>query len=501
MMKNRFIFLTVVCALLPLSGPSVLAAGNAPGFDRSVVKVFSNAAPPDFFNPWQTQGSESRSGSGVVIAGNRILTNAHVVSYATFIEVKKSTSFKRYVARIEAVGHDCDLALLTVEDPSFFDDIPELAIGALSHLGDPVQVVGFPEGGDQIAVTEGVVSRIDIVPYAHSEHQFMAVQIDAAVNSGNSGGPVIQDGKLAGIAFQSLNDADNIGYMIPEPIITHFLKDLEDGRYDGFPEVGIWWNKLMNPSFRQHEGIEAHLNGLSLKHVVPDTKIAGLLRAGDVVLAIEGTTVGADATVPFRENARLLMTHLMDAKQVGEPLAMEILRDEKILNIEVPMQRARDLVPWKHFYERPPYYIYGGFVFTVLTEDLLQQFEDYNENLYLSELRFYSDGPGRYQLGVRENIVVLLRMLADDVNAGYSGVEVEVVADVNGKAIRSFREFVTALETSDEAFTVITTEQKSKVVFNRDAAKAAEPRILQKYQIPASYSADVAEWVETRTGG
>ena len=65
------------------------------------------------------------------------------------------------------------------------------------------------------------------------------VQTDAAINPGNSGGPVVQDGKVVGVAFQGFPGADNMGFFIPIPIVHHFLANLQDGRYDGFPDSGL----------------------------------------------------------------------------------------------------------------------------------------------------------------------------------------------------------------------------------------------------------------------
>ena len=162
------------------------------------------------------------------------MTNAHVVADHTFIQVRKESSPEKYVARVESIGHDCDLAVLAVDDPNFFKDITPLEFGDLPQLQDSVVVIGFPLGGDKISITEGVVSRVEIVPYVRSAKKLLAVQIDAAINPGNSGGPVIRQGKIVGIAMQAITSSQNIGYMIPMPVITHFLDDLKDKEYAGF---------------------------------------------------------------------------------------------------------------------------------------------------------------------------------------------------------------------------------------------------------------------------
>lgn len=120
-------------------------------------------------------------------------------------------------------------------------------------------VVGYPIGGDTISVTSGVVSRIEVTSYAHGSSELLGVQIDAAINAGNSGGPAFNEaGHCVGIAFQSLKneDAENIGYVIPTPVINHFITDFErTGGYTGFPILGIEWQKMENPQLRKALGM------------------------------------------------------------------------------------------------------------------------------------------------------------------------------------------------------------------------------------------------------
>lgn len=105
-----------------------------------------------------------------------------------------------------------------------------------------------------MSVTSGVVSRIEVTSYVHGAAELLGIQIDAAINSGNSGGPSFnENGECVGIAFQSLKheDAENIGYIIPTPVIEHFIRDYDvHGQYTGFPCLGVEWQKLENPDLR-----------------------------------------------------------------------------------------------------------------------------------------------------------------------------------------------------------------------------------------------------------
>jgi len=134
-------------------------------------------------------------------------------------------------------------------------------MGELPQLQDTVTAVGYPQGGDKLSITEGVVSRVELTSYSLTGRKLLTVQIDAAINPGNSGGPVVQNGKLVGIAMQRIQSAQNIGYMIPTPIINHFFNDLKDDRYDGFPILGIDYNKTENTTLRRYFKINKQEGG------------------------------------------------------------------------------------------------------------------------------------------------------------------------------------------------------------------------------------------------
>lgn len=128
-------------------------------------------------------------------------------------QVKRRGDDTKFLAKVLAIGTECDVALLTVDDDAFWEGLRPLEFGGLPRLQDAVAVVGYPIGGDTISVTSGVVSRIEVLSYAHGSTELLGIQIDAAINSGNSGGPVFNSrGECVGIAFQSLTgDAENIG--------------------------------------------------------------------------------------------------------------------------------------------------------------------------------------------------------------------------------------------------------------------------------------------------
>ena len=177
--------------------------------------------------PWQTKQQRESTGSGFIVDGNRIITNAHCVADQAHVMVRKHGDPRKYSARVVAVGHECDLALLTTDSAEFWEGTQPLTFGGIPNLQDPVAVVGYPTGGDNISVSVGVVSRVEPQQYVHGAASLLAIQIDAAINPGNSGGPAVLNKEVVGVAFQSLEGAENIGFIIPVPIIQHFLDDVE----------------------------------------------------------------------------------------------------------------------------------------------------------------------------------------------------------------------------------------------------------------------------------
>ena len=122
-----------------------------------------------------------------------MLTNAHSVEHHTQVKPKKRGSDTKYLATVLAIGTECDIAMLTVSDDEFWEGVSPVQIGALATLQDVVTVVGYPIGSDTISVTSGVVSCIEVLSYVHGATELLGVQIDAAINAGNSGGPAFND--------------------------------------------------------------------------------------------------------------------------------------------------------------------------------------------------------------------------------------------------------------------------------------------------------------------
>jgi S1-C subfamily serine protease len=199
--------------------------------ENSVVKIFSTLRRPDPYKPWTKATPQDVTGSGVIIEGKRILTNAHVVGYASQVEIQASQDGDKVAATVVAVARGMDLALLKIDDESYFDKHPALPrASVLPDVREQVFAYGYPVGGNSLSITKGIVSRVEFVPYGYGSAG-LRVQIDAPINPGNSGGPVIAGDKMIGLAFSGVVGANNIGYVIPNEEIELFLSAQGVGRH------------------------------------------------------------------------------------------------------------------------------------------------------------------------------------------------------------------------------------------------------------------------------
>jgi len=454
-------------------------AGPRDGLASSVVHIHIIADPPDILVPWQTEGIRHSVGSGVLIAGRRILTNAHVVESAVAIEVRRSDQSERFQARVAFVSHDADLAILEVEDERFFHGSQPIPIGDMPRLRQSVDVYGFPIGGQTISITSGIVSRIEVGTYTQSFRKLLSVQVDAAVNPGNSGGPVVSDGAIVGIAMQRYGsaEADNVGYMVPAPVIEHFLKDVADGRYDGFPRLGIEAQDMQSGSLRTAYRMKESQTGVLVVHVDYGGPSHGTLRPGDVILEVEGRSVANDGSIAWRDVARIDYAHLVQTKQIGEELRLTVLRDGKAERRVLRLTAHTPLVPGRRLTELPRYFVFAGLVFRPLSEELLDEGDLYPDSEMYALL-------ANVVTEERREIIVLERVLPHPVNRGYREWGGETVRSVNGIVPRDFEHLVRIIEDADARWVRIVTGDGFLVVIDTRSARASTEPILVAYGIP-----------------
>ena len=314
------IFRACLAPCLALSTTAVLAANPhpaapAPAIEDSVVKIFATVRHPDPFKPWTKQGPTDVTASGVVIDGKRILTNAHVVLYATQVQIQANAAGDKVPATVIAVAPGIDLAVLQLDDASFFDTHPAIERASeLPQIKDTVLAYGFPTGGSSLSITKGIVSRIEFVPY-NFPVSGLRIQVDAAINPGNSGGPAIAGDKMIGLAFSKLvgGETQSIGYIIPNEEVDLFLQDIADGHYDGKPAMYDDLQTLENPALRDYLKLDKSVEGMVVHRPYKDDA-AYPLKEWDVITRIGDTPIDNQGMVRLGKDLRVSFGYLIQKK-------------------------------------------------------------------------------------------------------------------------------------------------------------------------------------------
>lgn len=456
---------------------------------ESVILIRSVKQDYNYVTPWKRMPLSRVSGSGFIVAGNKILTNAHNVSNSRYVELRKENVAERHLARVVFVAHDCDLAMLAVDDASFFEGTVALELAGIPKVNSTVSTYGFPVGGDRISVTEGVVSRVQMDTYVHSAaDSHLVIQTDAAINPGNSGGPVIQDGKVVGVAFQGLTGADNIGYMIPTTVIRHFLDDVADGEYHAFGSMGmIFYPGLHNPSYRDYLKVPPNEDGVVVLDTVMHSSLESVLKPADVMTRIDDYNIDNDGMVNVH-GLRLSVSEVVESKQIGETTELTFYRQGKRMTGTATVALNRPIFERSRQYDRPPPYVcFAGLVFVPATRNFLETWGRQWPRSIPFYLRYlYAHSMTLNEDRQRREYVVLSAIMPDEINSYADPFKSQVVDSINGVKIHGLNDVQKAFEQTTERFYEITFMGNNRILpIEAEKARQRHELILQKYHIPA----------------
>jgi len=489
----------LLCSLHAAVVPRAAArseADRAPAIENSVVKVFATMRYPDPFKPWTKQAPSEVTASGVVIEGRRILTNAHVVLYATQVQIQANAAGDKMPATVVAVAPGIDLAVLQLDDASFFDTHPPVARASkLPQIKDAVLAYGFPTGGNSLSITKGIVSRIEFVAYNYPVSG-LRIQVDAAINPGNSGGPAVAGDKMIGLAFSKLGgDAQSIGYIIPNEEVELFLKDIGDGRYDGKPAMYDELQTLENPALREYLKLDKSVEGM-IVHRPYKSDASYPLKEWDVLTRIGGTPIDNQGMIKLDKDLRVSFAYLIQRSANDGRVPITIVRAGKPMQIQLPVSAQHPTLVTDLAGGYPSYFIYGPLVFSTATWQLVSSFENNAGLLRLlgavkSPLITRAWDPPDAE--TEELVVISSPFFPHKLANGYSNPAGSVVNSLNGTHVRSLSHLVALLRDLKDPYVTIEFDQKGNeaLVFSRAAMLAATDDILTDNGVRAQGSANM----------
>ena len=488
----------------PSVAPSNTQEGTGPkptpssAVENSVVKVFSSMRAPDLTKPWTKQAATEITGSGVVIDGKRILTNAHVVVFSSEIQVQANQAGDKISATVEAIAPGIDLAVLKLEDEKFFNShSPLQRAERLPDIKDAVMVYGYPTGGTSLSVTKGIVSRIEFTSY-NFPASGLRIQLDAAINPGNSGGPAVVDDKMIGLAFSHLGGAENIGYVIPCEEIDLFLGSIADGKYNGKPGFYEELQTLENPALRSFLKLGEGVQGIVVRRPFSDDA-SYPLKQWDVITNIGDTPIDDQGMVKIGPNLRVHFPYLVQHVSKNGKVPLTIVRTGKQMHVDLPAPTDYPLVirDWGNSYLS--YFILGPVVFCEATTQLIGSLSKASRGVEWMIFLAYTGSPLIKKYAEKQDfpgeklVYVSSPFFPHRLSKGYGNPILKVVQSLNHHPIKNLANLVQIIRDSNDEFVTIECAGRGSetLVFPRKEMVAATEAILSDNGIRSQGSPDV----------
>lgn len=447
----------------------------------SVVKITAFTRFPDPNRPWEKPKPKEGSGSGVYIGGNRILTNAHVVNFASEIYTQWNPADEKTDAKLFAISVDLDLAVITVADEKFFNKRKPLPMSVqMPKLKDSVAAYGFPIGGAGLSITKGEVSRINSVRFG-SEGHGLQIQTSAALNPGNSGGPAVSGDKMIGLVYRGILSAQNIGYIIPAEEVDFFLKNIKDGKFTGKPRLNTLtkYQPLENDALRRSIGIDKSVTGILIFGATPDVPLKDM----DILTKIGEHAIDNRGNVQLGEGVSAFFTYLVPKVVKNNNIPITLRRDGKLISIQLKADTIDRSLIRSYGNDPIPYFLHGPLVFVPTRQEDVNDFYA-RKNLYSHESPLtirrtdYSRFPG-------EELVVVSAQFRHKVANGYFDHSGQVIKSVNGVAIKNMRHLVETLRDAKDPFVKIAFAEESSesMVFDRTEMENATEQLIEELGI------------------
>ena len=381
-------FLFVIQLAITLTHSPCWSADNGnDSIETKVLRVFAVKKSPYYHKPWKSPDFSQVKGSGFFFRDDKnfpnrkglILTNAHTVSMSESVQISNGKEKRRYEAKLVGVCNSADFAVLQMDQNEFRSyeerngEVVPLELGDSDRLrvGDKVLGWGYPLGGERISKSEaGEISRIEVSRYAYSQELWLMVQASLQQNQGNSGGPVLKDGKVVGISFQGMKIGDRINYFIPINIIKNLLPTLSEER-----AIPHWryMVQFMFPRIKEYFGLNADQGGILVDFIIPDGGPYKFgIRQGDILTEIEGLPIDSYGDIYFEPlGQRVYFSEILNRKKVGDTLTIKVVRDSVSTEISGAVTSGLPkLVP--KIFTTANYFILGGVGFVELTTNCIE---------------------------------------------------------------------------------------------------------------------------------
>lgn len=491
-----FFFCTALTALAGTPPPPKPETTPAtPGLtvdSRNVVRISSTNQAYDFFRPWTKKPPFSRRGLGAILENNQILTTAELVANSVYVELERPGTAEKSSAEVVQVDYEGNLALLRPTDPKFLEYGVPLQLDSGAKVGDAVEILQLEPNG-QMAATPAVITTVTVANYPIDDIALLTFKLSAPIQQrdGSFTLPAVRNGKLVGLLTR-YDPRGQTADLIPEPVIAHFLKEVADGNYQGFPRAGVAFAPTRDPQLRKYLGLTEN-GGVYVTDVLPDSPAdkAGM-KKGDVITAVGNHSIDQDGNYEHPIYGRIPFSHVTNTvSHAGDTLEFQILRngEKTTLPIQLAPRDLEKMVSVPYLMDQPPrYYVLGGLIFTELTRPYLQEWGGDWRRAAPERLVYYDAFQNELPRD-RGKIVFLSQVLPSNNTLGYENLNHLVVDQVNGVPIKSLDDLAKAAESPIEGFHKVELVEDPGVLFLDAKAVAEEAEQLRQYYgLPALHN-------------
>lgn len=493
--KNRFLLTFLATALLFAVMTSPVSGKSSGEMDvrKSIVHVNVTTVERNYAKPWEIRPDKTYTVTGVVIPGNRIIVIGNDIRKSALLEVTKFSSYKKYSARIRTLDMEVNLASLTVEDPSFFDDLTPIDPGKDPLPGSRVVAMKVSQQFHTYAEMVTVMEYFPASYYGYTHTPLFTIRPDEPFPAG---GVLLCEGKLCGFIDYSRNGqkADTI----PISVVRAFYEREAGKEYSGFVSGGVFFRTLSDPVYREYLKLDANGPGVLVTRVLPGTSAYGIIRKGDIILSVDNISVDSMGNYDDPRLGRQPMDLIfsMDGERLRNPrqkLMVQIIRDGKTMEVALPLQSYKGLaerIPWL-LSGNPDFVVEGGFVFVELSVPYLQQVygDDWKTNSaeYAHLYRRYK----YYNIPDDDRYVIVSQILPYDTNRGLESMMRSRVVAVGNEKVKNLKSFYALIQQNREQGQKILDLSLSDgrtIYIDLENSDVTNKRIRERYGVPADSS-------------
>lgn len=369
---------------------------------NSIIRIISYNIDYDYFNPPNIINDEQTIGTGFFIKPNIILTCAHVVENAkTLYYTIPTISDKKYKLKILGLAPDIDIAILLSIDYES-PHILSLTNSDNIKLEDSIITIGFPLGQDKIKITKGIISGV----------QFSNIQIDSAINGGNSGGPLILNNKVIGIVSSKVENASGVGYAIPSNLLYIFDRKKQSSIiynscnfYAKFSNTPNNYIKIINNDVVK--------SGYTLSYIADYSPLKKFnIDIGDVIFEFDNKQINNFGEININQFKYNLLDYIQRLNIDNEYMIKYFSKNNQSINTIIikfsnqNMMGIKKIIP---IIDKLDYINIGGLILTPLTQNIIvnnptkfRYFYKYN-NVLISRVIVVNILPNSY-FNISENI-------------------------------------------------------------------------------------------------